>query len=472
MEIKPFYSGRMAYDITGDNGEKYVFVPQEFAQKGFTYGDGVQWYEPEFLKPGAFDKAAQFTLPDDSAISAQAKELYKNPTQGYIWKAEDYAPVNSDDFRFQSYEITPDHPALNGLGKVNGQMVYSVTAPSPGWQQTYMNLNSEGAPNFHSDKVTPGRSILGDLFGGIGDTVAGVVNSGLDALQAAGPLGTIGLNYAMPGLGTALSAGAAAGRGDLQGALTSAAIGEVTGNSLLNDIGTAGPSMLAGGTSPNAVGGVTGPDNIDVGGGFSPAAGATAAELEAARVALEQAPEVVAPELTAQQVLDQITAEQSAAMTAQETQAMIDEEAANAAKEAAATPAQVAAAKAAGMTVADYLKAGLLVNALTGDPLGLGGSKGQQGGAASTGFAQVPIPAEWKSPTYAAPSAPIDLSTIFSNQNMLGGTQWQGLPSQQNVSFNDIFAAGQQQTPMGSPVDLNQIVSSILGQAATSQKPA
>jgi hypothetical protein len=28
---------------------------------------------------------------------------------------------------------------------------------------------------------------------------------------------------------------------------------------------------------PNAVGGVTGPDNIDVGGGFNPAAGATAA---------------------------------------------------------------------------------------------------------------------------------------------------------------------------------------------------
>ena len=151
---------------------------------------------------------------------------------------------------------------------------------------------------------------------------------------------------------------------------------------------------------------------------------------------------------------------------------MIDEEAANAAKEAAATPAQVAAAKSAGMSVTDYLRAGLLVNALTGDPLGLGGSQGQQGATGTTGFAQVPIPAEWKSPTYAAPSAPIDLSSIFSNQNMLGGTQWQGLPRQQNVSFNDIFAAGDQKTPMGKPVNINQIVSSILGQASTSQKPA
>ena len=138
------------------------------------------------------------------------------------------------------------------------------------------------------------------------------------------------------------------------------------------------------------------------------------------------------------------------------------------------TPA-VAAGVSKGLTfaqAADLARAGLLVNAVAGDPLGLSGSGGQQGGTGQTGFAMVPIPEEWESPTYAASSAPIDLSTIFSNQNMLGGTQWQGLPSQRNVSFNDIFASGQQQTPMGKPVDINQIVSSILGQAATSQKPA
>ena len=137
------------------------------------------------------------------------------------------------------------------------------------------------------------------------------------------------------------------------------------------------------------------------------------------------------------------------------------------------TPA-VASAVGKGLTfsqAADLARAGLLVNAITGDPLGLSGG-GSQGSTAPTGFAQVPIPAEWKSPTYAASSAPIDLSSIFSNQNMLGGTQWADLPNQRNVSFNDIFAAGQQSTPMGTPVDINQIVGSILGQTATSQKPA
>ncbi len=121
--------------------------------------------------------------------------------------------------------------------------------------------------------------------------------------------------------------------------------------------------------------------------------------------------------------------------------------------------------------IVDATKAGLLINAITGDPLGLAGDAGSTG-TGSTGFAQVPIPAEWKSPTYAPIAGPIDLSTILSSQNMLGGTQWQNLPNQRNVTFNDIFASGQQQTPMGSPGDLNNIVSAILGQTATSQKPA
>jgi hypothetical protein len=166
----------------------------------------------------------------------------------------------------------------------------------------------------------------------------------------------------------------------------------------------------------NAIG-PNAPDNIDAGGGWSPAAGATEAELAAARAAMASNGWTLTKAL-------------------------------------------------------DAVRAGLFVNAITGDPLGLAGEQ-PSGGGGATGFAQVEIPAEWKSPTYAAPSAPIDLSSIFSNQNMLGGTQWQGLPTQQpNISFNDIFAAGQQQTPMGAPVDINQIVSSILGQTATSQKPA
>jgi hypothetical protein len=203
-------------------------------------------------------------------------------------------------------------------------------------------------------------------------------------------------------------------------------------------------------------------------------AGGNAFALEAGSeglIPLGDATVAITPELTAQEVTDMIAKEQASAMSAQEIQAMIDAEAAASAAAAAATPAQVAAAKAAGMSVLDYARAGLLVNAITGDPLGLAGDTGG-GAAAPTGFEQVPIPAEWKSPTYAASAAPIDLSSIFTDQNLLAGTQWQNLPQQQNVSFNDIFASGQQRTPMGQPVDINQIVSAILGQNTASQKPA
>lgn len=283
-----------------------------------------------------------------------------------------------------------------------------------------------------------------------------------DPLQAAA---VIGGNYLLPGsslLTSQLVSDEAQAILNSNGGRTlnvaAGATGGYQGNTA--NYGKIGESAGFTSTDPNAVGGVTGPDNIDVGGGFNPG---SAAASEGAK------------ELTAQEVTDMIAKEQAASageLTAAETQAMIDTEAEAAKAAAAATPAQTAAAKAAGMSLIDYAKAGLLVNSLTGDPLGLSGGGGG-GVSGPTGFGQVDIPADWKSPAYSAPSAPIDLSSIFSNQNMLGGTQWQNLPSQQpNVSFNDIFASGQQQTPMGTPVDINQIVSAILGQAATSQKSA
>lgn len=126
----------------------------------------------------------------------------------------------------------------------------------------------------------------------------------------------------------------------------------------------------------------------------------------------------------------------------------------------------------AGLTASEVIKALPLVpvvNQIAGDPLGL--NKTQTPAASgTTGFQMVPIPTEWKAPTYQVSQAPIDLNSIFTNQNLLTGTQWENLPSQRNMSFNDIFASGQQATPMGNPVNINNLVSAILGQTSTSQK--
>jgi hypothetical protein len=197
-------------------------------------------------------------------------------------------------------------------------------------------------------------------------------------------------------------------------------------------------------TNPNAVGGTTGPDNIDVGGGWSPANTGTL-DAAATEAAYQEAARVAAAE--------------------------------NAAAGYGATEAELAAASNAmatsGITFKQALegvRTGLLVNAITGDPLGLGGDQGGGGGGGgSTGFAQVPIPAEWKSPTYTyTPVQSLTFEDLFPGVS-LQGTQWQGLQNAKpNVTFNDIFASGMQSTPMGTPVDINQIVSSIVGQAAKS----
>lgn len=180
------------------------------------------------------------------------------------------------------------------------------------------------------------------------------------------------------------------------------------------------------------------------------AAAATAAEQAAASLAAEQAAAAQAAQIAAE--------------NAAYDQAMQD------LAKNYVSPEFATSAAAQGLTfkqALDATRAGLLVNALTGDPLGLNEVSGSAGNNfAESGFAQVPIPEDWKSPTYTySPVQNVTFEDLFPGVS-LQGTQWQNMPQAQ--TFNEMFASGQQQTPMGSPVDINQIVGSILGQSATS----
>jgi hypothetical protein len=451
-------------------GQEYTFIPQSVIEKGVDTGD-KNYVFPAFLNKDNLTKLGETgQYVDLNGVSWYGDYLKDNvgaSTKGFL------VPAGSFDFGVP--KIVPNN--VKGVGTTKEGPAYILETPEG---KVGQYLASDGKVTTLTK--TGGSSLLGNALGDWFD----------DFTKSTGIQGVAGEvnDFFQTDLGKAIKLAALA--------------------SNVYNIATA-PAA-----DPNAVGGVTGPDNIDVGGGWSPATGATAAELEAARLALEPAP--VTPEYVAPApapTVDAITndiansadnidagggfnsatgtgdAATAAAASANPpvmptVDSVISNIAGNSDRAAlnsnagygdTMTSAQIDAydkAVAAGLSVSDalnYARLGLLVNAFVGDPLGLSGSQ-PSGTAAPTGFAQVDIPTEWKSPTYAAPSAPIDLNSIFSNQNMLGGTQWQNLPSQQNMSFNDIFAAGQQQTPMGQPIDLNQIVSSILGQTATSQKPA
>jgi hypothetical protein len=414
-------SGLMSYTAN----EQYGGVPQDWQAQIFTNIDtsGV----PKKMEYAEKPETRTAQTWDGESYSYEFKGI---PAKGYQQEGYD----TEEGTVVTGY--LKDVKNVNGLNikarySPSGDLVGFVAPPEmrnwlSGNQSVSGAWDAEGNP-----KPVQYTSGGGGFFGGMLSDLGPVAN--IAAAYFGGPLGVAALNLAQ-GKNLEDSAKAAAITYAAQQALGGADAG----------------------SDPNAVGGVYGPDNIDVGGGWSPAAGATAAELEAARLALEPTSQVTANQITTDIAGDNIDAGGGWSPATGATEAEL---------------AQARAAMAAnGWTFSEALNAvrgGLLVNALIGDPLGLGGGQPEQASAGSTGFQIVPVPTEWKSPTYATSAAPIDLESIFSNQNMLGGTQWQDLPSQRNMSFNDIFAAGQQQTPMGTPVDINQIVGSILGQTTT-----
>jgi hypothetical protein len=348
MQIKPLFSGRSYYEITGDDGQKYVYTPQEFVEKGFVQGK-KQFYDPVFMdkKDEVLSKASSFTLPKGLSVNSTASKLYTDPSKGVIWKAEDFAPYSDNGkYSVKTYNISDKAPAITGLSEVSGKPVYLTNAQS-GYDYGYISGTKTGQTDFKSIKQS--RSGGGGLFGGVfGDIVNPVLEDVGNALIEAGPALQLA-NFVVPGLGTGLAAGAALGQGDVKGAALNAAFGEATGNSMF---GQGGVSVL-----PTTTGtGTTLPPATSAG-----TTGTTEGLLSGAGGA-------ASTEMTAQQTLAAIGAEQAAGMTAAETLAAIEAEQAAAGVAGGvaggATGAGAAAAGTGGLTAAELAKAGLVSGVL------------------------------------------------------------------------------------------------------------
>lgn len=255
MEIKPFYSGRAYYDITSDNGEKYVFVPQEFVEKGFVQG-GQQFYSPGFLTPGALSTASVFTLPSDSSLTAAAKSIYKEPTKGLVWKADDFNKINYDDFSFKVYDPTDSYGTIKGYAIKDG-VPYYAQATAPGADYTLLDKSGTSTNTKITYTVTGGGG-GGGFFADLGREIlkAGPI------LPAA--LDIVGAAYGLPGVGSALALGTAGGlaaTGQPQAALNygaQALVGQLgVGSAVAGATGSTLAGQVASGTTAGLLTGKT-----------------------------------------------------------------------------------------------------------------------------------------------------------------------------------------------------------------------
>ena len=187
--ITPYYSGRGYYDVTGADGNKYIYVPKEFVEKGFVSG-GTQWVNDNFLNQDLLSKSSAFKLDNADAITGAAKSLYSDPTNGYVWKYSDLYPY-TNDFSFGGYGISADFPAIQGLGSANGRPVY-VTSAASGQDQTVYT----GGGNFDNTRIE--RTGGGGLFGGFLGQVFNPILSGISGIVG-------GVSGAVAGLGQGVS---------------------------------------------------------------------------------------------------------------------------------------------------------------------------------------------------------------------------------------------------------------------------
>lgn len=422
--------GLMAYTANEGNAG----IPQDWQAQIFT---PLQVSAPKKIETGKYVDVPEYTTDAENSpyqTGRTVKQWVQSAPEGYTPTVVD---VGGDTPQYAITGYTKD------LGKVNGLPVtanYDLEGNLTGYSAdpAYRNWLS-GSTGVSGGWDASGAPTPVQHVSSSGGFFSGFTDSALDLLTSdAGKMLML-----------------AAGAGVLPGvspivAGSEAAAGLTGVDAALADLAASTPAFTGA-----EVAGLTGVD-------------AALADLAASTPAFT--PEVLVPELVG---VDAAMADLAASTPAFTPEILAPElvgvDAALADLAASAPPEFIAPTVAAGAGLTfkeglDAVRAGLLVNALTGDPLGLGGDTGGGGATAPSGFAQVPIPEGWKSPEYTyTPVQNVTFEDLFPGVS-LQGTQWQNMPQAQ--TFNQLFAAGRQ-TPMGSPVDLNQIVGSILGQSTT-----
>jgi len=227
-------------------GQEYTFIPSSVINKGVSAGN-TNYVLPWFLKEDnlkELGKNAQFVdLKGNSWYGDYLKDTVGASTEGFL--------VPAGSLKFDSV-IKPTTAAVQGLGNTSEGLSYILD--KQGSDGKY--IASDG----RITTLTAGKSILGKVFGGLGESLAGVINGGFETLGGLPPVVTAAISAYNPVLGAAITGakiGGAVGSGqaDLGDAATSIAAA-YAGSQLGGEVGGATGSNAAGQFAGNTASGL------------------------------------------------------------------------------------------------------------------------------------------------------------------------------------------------------------------------
>ena len=466
-------------------GKEYAFIPEDRIQKGW-YADGRYNYSPAFLNEDTIKSLAtnaeyvdlsKAPVPSgwgnsDSLIKSEDIKTYGDylskstigaSAKGFLVPAEqlwNYFPSTA--------QLDPKFGSITGLARdpETGELGYAAT----GGGNIMTPIAKAGSVGYY-EKPSGALADLGR------------------SIMSMGPIATFALDLVVPGLGTGIGVGRAIGLGDIEGAAKALVIGQIIGESgVAQNVAGATGSAALGTAAAGTAGGLLAGQNLEQAATTGAAQGALAGA--AGTIAQNQAGNYI-QNLPVPDYLDVGAAPTSADTMAAfpETNpanfvgppAEIDTTLLNLSN---AAPANQIYTFDDGSTITvDASGTPISFTEATDTPykgevktpsspltqsqveglikLGLGVYGGSQASKAvqdaissggdtttQTGFAFTPSDISgWARPEYTKTwQAPLDLNSLFTTDNLLGGTQWAGLQGNQfanipQVSMSDFISS-------------------------------
>ena len=149
------------YTAIGSDGQKYFYATKEYINRG--YVDNGQQHYPLFAiqHPKVFESASLVKLPSTEGLGEKAKQVYSNPTEGYLWKQSDLIKATNGVISQPFYQITADRPAIQGMVDFQGQPTYAVGA-TPNSDASFMT-GDEKIINYRAATQSSGSNFLSNF---------------------------------------------------------------------------------------------------------------------------------------------------------------------------------------------------------------------------------------------------------------------------------------------------------------------